>query len=278
MGKTARTGARGAVLPFLAGACLSVVCFAPVASVVSASCPEVCLDVSQGSRYYGRYRPVSTPTSVKDFYRYEHYSFNGDDIVPLLRDQSLFLVHYEDRGDSRQPPNDDDGSGDCSLSFAIVHDSKEDYTGGQARFFVSGNHEDPIVQDGPGDGSRSDRYVYKGDEDGTTELFWEWGWQQSQTKKYRTDGMADAWWGIDATKPRTTPDDDDDENEEAACLVVSAKFIFGIVAWRFVPGSIDGVTGTVLSPDDYLYLDMDETLRVCRVDCGDEKEPRKDVR
>ena len=208
------------------------------------SCPTVvCLDVRQGSRYYGRFHPVSTPTSVQDFYDYHHYSFNGDDIVPLLRDQSLFLIHY-----------DNDRS--CDLSLVVVHDSKEDYTGGQAHLFVSGNHQDALVQDGPGDGSRSDRYVYRGskdDDDDRTELFWEWGWQQSTSKKYRTDGIADRW--------KSALDDSDNDSDN--CLYVSAKFIKGIDAWRFVPGSTSKI-----DPREYLYLDQDETLRVCQVDCS----------
>lgn len=217
---------------------------------VLAACPEVCLDVSQGSRYYGRFPPISTPTSVKEFYHYKHYSFNGDDIVPLLIDQSLFLIHYFDDDDS-----DDYGSskGSCDLSLVIVHDSKDDFTGGQAHLMVSGNHEDALVQDGPGDGSRSDRYVYLGDKVDKTELFWEWGWQAGKSKQYRTDGLADVW----------------DSNKNDGCLEVSAKFIQGIDAWRFVYGPIDDITGRV-DPRDYLFLDKDETLRVCKVGCGDE--------
>lgn len=49
---------------------------------------------------------------------------------------------------------------------------------------------------------------------------------------------------------------------------MSAKFIYGINAWRFVPGLIDTTTGKV-DPSDYLYLDMDETVRICKVDCGE---------
>lgn len=201
-------------------------------------CPRICLNLRQGSRYYGQFYPISTKTSVEDFYNYHHYSFNGDDIVPLLRDQSLFLIHHDSRS--------------CKISFVIVHDSKEDSTGGQAHFLVSGNHENALVQDGPGDGSKSDRYVYRGysnTTDDRTELFWEWGWQEGETKKYRTDGMADRW----------NPDD--------GCLSVSAKFIKGIDAWRFVFDP-DGGTTRTMDPNNYLFLDQDETLRVCKVDCS----------
>ena len=199
-------------------------------------CPQVCLDVSQGSRYFGQFPPIKTPTSVVDFYRYQHYSFNGDDIVPLLIDQSLFLIHEFDDEET------------CALSIVIVHDSKDDSTGGQVHMVITGDHEIPLVQDGPGDGSRSDRYLYLGEDDDKTELFWEWGWQTGQSKKFRTDGMADSW--------------DHTDN----CLEVSAKFIKGIDAWRFVPGPVDAIDGSV-DPSDYLFLDKDETLQICKVDC-----------
>ncbi|VEU44266.1 unnamed protein product [Pseudo-nitzschia multistriata] len=209
------------------------------------NCPKVCLDVRQGSRHYGLFHPVSTPSSVQDFYNYHNYSFNGDDIVPLLPDQSLVLIHHD--------------SELCDLSFVVVHDSKDDFTGGQALMFVSGNHEDALVQDGPGDGSRSDRYVYRGyrrgADDDRTELFWEWGWQKSPSKRYKTDGIADRWKN---SLDGSSNDDDDDDK----CLFLSARFIEGIEAWRFVPGS------SKIDPKDYLYLDQDETLRVCQVECS----------
>jgi hypothetical protein len=223
------------------------------AALVSAICPEVCLDVSQGSRYYGRFPPITTSTSVEDFYHYKHYSFNGDDIVPLLIDQSLFLIHYFDDDDD----DDNNESDSCDLSLVIVHDSKDDSTGGQAHLVVTGNHENALVQDGPGDGSKSDQYLYLGEEADKTELFWEWGWQAGASKKYRTDGMADAWdW-----------DSNNYNDKHKGCLEVSAKFIAGIDAWRYVYGPVDDITGRV-DPRDYLFLDKDETLRVCKVDCG----------
>ena len=219
------------------------------AGSVAVACPPVCLDVSQGKRFYGRFAPIATPTSVEDFYHYKHYSFNGDDIVPLLVDQSLILVHHFDASDDEA-----DDARACDLSLVIVHDSKDDATGGQVLFEISGNHEEPLVQDGPGDGSKSDLYVYAGDEVGRTELFWEWGWQGANNKKYRTDGMADTWLS-------------ETDSATKGCLEVSAKFIAGIDAWRFVPGPVDGHTGMV-STDDYLYLDKDDTLRICKVDCS----------
>jgi len=189
-------------------------------------CAEVCLDIVQGYRYFGRFPPIRTRTNVVDFYRYKHYNFNGDDIVPLLMDHSVVLIHHDEL--------------DCDLSLVIVHDSKEDSTGGQVHMLVSGNHESPLVQDGPGDGSKSDRYLYIEDMD-QTELFWEWGWQSN---KFRTDGLADGW--------------------EEECLKLKAKFIVGIDAWRFVPGPL--ISGKA-NPNEYLFLDQDETLIVCKVDC-----------
>ncbi len=194
------------------------------------ACPDVCLEVSQGARYFGRFSPIATSTSVVDFYKYKHYNFNGDDIVPLVMDQSLVMIHY--------------ANSECDLSVVIVHDSKEDSTGGQVHMRINGNHELPLVEDGPGDGSKSDRYLYVPDND-ETELFWEWGWQSKVT--FRTDGMADAW---DSTE----------------CLHVSAKFIAGIDAWRFVPGPVNETSGSV-DPNDYVFLDKDETLRICKIDC-----------
>jgi len=204
-----------------------------------ATCPEVCLDVTQGSRFFGRFPPIKTKTDVVEFYNYKHYSFNGDDVVPLLIDQSLLMVHQYDDDDT------------CELSVVIVHDSKDDATGGQAHMLVSGNNEVPLVQDGPGDGSKSDLYRYVPDLD-ATEMFWEWGWLDTVGKKYRTDGMANKW-----------------ESSDTKCLDVRAKFIFGIDAWRFVPGILYEDTGSVPFKE-YLYLDKDDTVSICKVDC-DEK-------
>jgi hypothetical protein len=130
----------------------------------------------------------------------------------------------------------------------IVHDSKEDYTGGQVHMYISGNMENAVVTDGRDSSSKhgpSDRYIYLGQEKDATELFWEWGWQ-SGTKKYRTDGIADYW-----------------DSHKRPCVTLSAKFIKGIDAWRFVPGP-NGKHFAV-NPDDYLYLDMDDELKVCMV-------------
>lgn len=174
------------------GILLFALVFAIVVALADAQCPEVCLDVSQGSRYYGRFPPLSTPASVKHFYHYKHYSFNGDDTVPLLIDQSLLLIHYFNGYSNGKT---DDGPKPCDLSLVIVHDSKDDSTGGQVRMFATGNHEDALVQDGPGDGSKSDRYMYMGAEADKTELFWEWGWQESLEKKI-PDGRDSRYLGF----------------------------------------------------------------------------------
>ncbi len=208
----------------------------------STSCPRVCVDVAQGPRYFGQFHPVTTAGSLEDFYAYgddTNFSFNGDDVVPLIPDQSLFMVHYDVSA--------------CDLGFAIVHDSKEEYTGGQVRMFVSGNVEDAVVLDGRN--NTSDRCIYRGDDLDDTEFFWEWGWQHHQ---YRTDGMAD-FWNVD----------------ERQCLTVKAKFITGIVAWRFVPGPASHSVGTAADPEEYLYLDMDEVLTVCKGSCGQPMHPVK---
>jgi hypothetical protein len=198
------------------------------------SCPDVCVDVVQGERYFGQFHPVTTAGTLEDFYAYgddSNFSFNGDDVVPLIPDQSLFLVHYDTNA--------------CDLGFAIVHDSKEEDTGGQVRMFVSGNVEDAVVLDGRD--NPSDRYFYRGDDLDDTEAFWEWGWQYS---KFRTDGMADRW-----------------NVNDRQCLTVQAKFISGIDAWRFVPGPSFSSDNSVADPKKYLYLDMDERLTVCHVAC-----------
>lgn len=201
----------------------------------SATCPEVCVDVTQGGRYFGQFHPVATTGTLEDFYAYgddSNFSFNGDDVVPLIPDQSLFMVHYDTNA--------------CNLGFAIVHDSKEEYTGGQVRMFISGNVEDAVVLDGRD--NPSDRYAYRGDDLDDTEVFWEWGWQYH---KYRTDGMADRW-----------------NVDERQCLTVQAKFITGIVAWRFVPGPSSSSDSSTADPKKYLYLDMDEILTVCHAACS----------
>lgn len=212
----------------------SASCWLSFASAQDPDCRKVCIDVAQGRRHYGQVQPVSTNGSLEDFYAYNennNFSFNGDDVVPLIADQSLVMAHYD--------------TTTCDLGLVIVHDSKEDYTGGQVRMFVSGNVEDAIVLDGRD--NPSDRYSYRGDDRDDTELFWEWGWQ---SHKYRTDGMA-ASWNVD----------------ERPCVTVKAKFIKGIDAWRYVTGP-SPENGGVIDPQNYLYLDKDEPLTVCKGSCG----------
>ena len=168
------------------------------------SCGE-CFRITQdGSGINVMVRPVSTHESVEDFYGYnrDNYSFNGDDVVPLVPNHSLIFLHRNEK--------------DCELSFVIVHDSKksEECSGGTVVMYISGDLEDSIVQDGRD--SPSDEYTYDEETD-ETECYWEWNWQGGCKK--RTDGIAQLW-----------------DTSERECIRVTPNFIEGIDAWEFVSG------------------------------------------
>lgn len=196
------------------------------------SCPGVCLDVFQGGNNIGEFQPVSTDYSITTLYGYnkDNYSFNGDDVVPLVSDYSLVFIHHDSR------------TSRCDLSLVIVHDSKDTCSGGEVRMFITGDLEDSVVQDGRD--SPSDTYIYD-EETGETECFWEWGWQGDCDK--RTDGIAHYW-----------PNGKD-------CISVSAEFIRGIDEWQFVPGPVQN-DGAV-DPSDYIYLNKSRGLEICKREC-----------
>lgn len=190
---------------------------------------EACIDLWEGRRLLQRnIKPITTEDDIEDFYGYDYgdnYSFNGDDVVPLVPDYSLVFIHeHESSGE---------------LSLVIVHDSKEEYSGGKVRMHISGDLEDSVVQDGRD--SPSDEYTYDKKKD-ETDCYWEWSWQSG--KKYRTDGIADYW-----------------DPSERECLYIDAEFIEGIDKWQFVPGPADEV-----DPDDYITLNEDKRLWICK--CG----------
>ena len=192
------------------------------------TCPDLCLDVSQGKTFIGILRPISTAESVKKLYGYnrDNYSFNGDKVVPLVPHDSILFIHQD--------------TSECDLALVIVHDSKEECSSGKARMFISGNLEDSVVQDGRD--SPSDTYEYDPNTD-ETECFWEWGWQSGCQK--RTDGIAQTF--------------------DRKCMTVSANFIKGINDWKFVPGPLpnDGSA----NPSAYIDLDKEETLQICQREC-----------
>jgi hypothetical protein len=195
-------------------------------------CPDVCLEVFQENNFIGEFQPISTDYSIKTLYGYnsDNYSFNGDGVVPLVPNTSILFIHEDSRTNR------------CDLSLVIVHDSKEECSGGEVRMFITGDLEDSVVQDGRD--SPSDTYIYN-EVTGETECFWEWNWQSNN--ECRTDGIAHFW-----------PSDKD-------CISVSAEFIRGIDDWKFVPGPI-GNDGSV-DPSDYIYLTQSRTLEICRSEC-----------
>ena len=184
---------------------MKMLAFAPLLlTKADSSCGE-CFRITQnGSGINVMVRPVSTRESVEDFYGYnrDNYSFNGDDVIPLVPNHSLIFLHRNEK--------------DCELSFVIVHDSKksEDCSGGTVVMYISGDLEDSIVQDGRD--SPSDEYTYDEETD-ETECYWEWNWQGGCKK--RTDGIAQLW-----------------DTSERECILVKPNFIEGIDAWEFVSG------------------------------------------
>lgn len=190
-----------------------------------------CIEIWEDSTLLGNIDPIATKEDIEDFYCYDcrgQTSFNGDDVVPLIEDHSLVFVH-EHRSS-------------CNLSLVIVHDSKEDYSGGEVLMRISGNLENSVVQDGRD--SPSDEYEYDSDDD-ETRCFWEWSWQGG--RKYRTDGIADYW-----------------NPNQRECLYVDAEFRHGIDKWQFVPGPVPS-SGTV-DTNDYITLDEKKRLWICK--CG----------
>jgi hypothetical protein len=206
------------------------------------TCPEVCLDVIQGSRFL-QVEPIITKGNVTAFYNYNKHnnlSFNGDNVVPLIPNHSHFMIHQD--------------SSNCGLDVVVVHDSKESPSGGQVHMkFHYFNVQNAIVKDGD---PSSNRYRYDSDTS-SSEVFWEWGLEGDEHSAFQTDGLATEW-----EKTPTVGD----------CLEVDAKFFKGIDYWRFAHGPVDA-SGKV-NPEDYMYLDMDLSLKVCVGTCG---QPPKNV-
>ncbi|KAG7368970.1 hypothetical protein IV203_031713 [Nitzschia inconspicua] len=200
-------------------------------------CPVTCLDIIQGYRYL-QVEPITTGGDVKSFYNYNknnNLSFNGDTIVPLIPNQSHFLIHQD--------------NSTCGLDFVVVHDSKENPSGGQVHMkFKNFDVEKAVVKDG---NPSSSRYKYD-PEKGISEVFWEWGRADDEQSSFQTDGMASEW---------------QKDPHVGTCLEVNAEFLKGIDYWRFVHGPLD-TTGKV-NPDDYMYLDKDLSLKVCVGRCGE---------
>jgi hypothetical protein len=198
------------------------------------------LDVIQGQRVV-QVEPIATDGDVESFYNYSkknNLSFNGDGTVPLIPNHSLFMIHQD--------------TSTCGLDVVVVHDSKEDPSGGQVHMTLLGiDAEDAGVKDGS---PLSNRYKYNPITN-VTEVFWEWGWPKDEISSFQTDGLATQW--------QKYPDEGD-------CLDVNVRFLKGINYWRFVHGPVDS-NGSV-NPNDYLYLDKDLPLRVCVGSCG--KPPR----
>jgi hypothetical protein len=210
--------------------------------ILSSGCPRVCLDVYQEVGTVGLLRPVGTPQTVVDFYNYSHYTFNGENYVPLKSKHSLIFIHEDTRR--------------CDLALVIVHSSKVDSDPGHARMLISGNLEHANVMDGRN--GRSDFYLYHPKKD-MTECSWTWNWQQDKGKKFRTDGIANQW-----------------DLNERECLTVSAQFIQGITAWQFVPGPL-GKNGST-DPDSYLDLNMEQTVFICKAGCDDSSEDEEELK
>lgn len=192
-----------------------------------------CIDLWEGNTLKkSNIKPITTRKDIEDFYDYnrDNYSFNGDDVVPLIEDHSLVFIH-EHRSS-------------CDLSLVIVHDSKDDSSGGTVRMQISGNLEDSVVQDGRD--SPSDTYEYDSEDD-ETDCFWEWSWQSG--RRYRTDGIADYW-------------DPSERNRE--CRYIDADFIRGIDKWQFVPGPVPS-SGKV-DTADYITLNKNRRLWICKCD------------
>jgi hypothetical protein len=192
-----------------------------------------CIEIWEGGsdkprRKLEKVQPITTRKDVEDFYCYEckdNYSFNGDNVVPLIPDRSLVFVHEHESS--------------CDLSLVIVHDSKKDYSPGRVVMKINGDLEDSVVQDGRD--SPSDDYDYDKGDDETT-CSWEWSWQSG--RRYRTDGIADYW----------RPD-------KRECRYIDVEKMEGIKRWQFVPGPVPS-SGKV-DTDDYITLDKDERLWIC---------------
>jgi hypothetical protein len=213
----------------------STACFAQ-----TNQCPQVCLDVIQGNSFT-QVEPIVTVGDVRNFYKYsknDNLSFNGDDVVPLIPNHSLFMIHQD--------------ASKCGLDFVVVHDSKEDPSGGQVHMTIHDfDAEEAVIKDG---NPLSNRYKYD-PVTNVTEVFWEWGWPEDELSAFHTDGMGTEWQKYPA---------------EGDCLELNARFLIGIEYWRFVPGPV-GSNGRV-DPNDYMYLDKDKPLKVCVGTCG--KPPR----
>lgn len=235
----------------------------PTSSPTESGC-GACIDLWSGDELIAQnLKPISTWEDIEDFYGYEgkediadsaylctldtmsanalytlpiaesdaDYSFNSHKIVKLVEDYSLVFIHEDES--------------DCQLSLVIVHDSRDDYSGGRLVMYLDGDWEESVVHDGRD--SPSDSFIYN-KSTGETKASWEWSWQSG--KKYRTDGIADYW--------------DPDKRE---CRYIRPEFKDGIDRWQFVPGPIPEEDGHT-DPDDYITLNKEKTLWVCKCGAG----------
>jgi hypothetical protein len=203
------------------------------------SCPRTCLDVFQRekSKYVGQFYPVATSQSVDRFYRYNadnDFGYNGDEITPLDAETSIVFVHQD--------------SIECDLALVTVHGAKElkddqECRPGGVVFYITGNLEDSVVQDGRNSPSDSFTYIAATDE---TNCDWTWSWQKRC--EVRTDGLAH-WWDPD----------------ELPCIKVRPESFVGINHWKYVPGEDE--SDVSISFDQYVSLDMDEELEICAGAC-----------
>lgn len=197
-------------------------------------CPDVCVELWQNDRSLGTVKPLITEDDIEDLYGYfedgANVSFNGRRIVPLVPEHSLIFIHQDTEK--------------CDVSFAIVHDSRDECSGGTVEMYITGDLENAVVQDGKD--SPSDHYIYHKEYD-ETECFWEWSWDGKCRK--RTDGLAHYW-----------------DANEYECINITPDFRRGIDVWEFVSGEGLGVEERA-NPDDYIKLDREEMLTFCYVQC-----------
>jgi len=192
----------------------------------------VFLEVSQNSTVLGTFSPIETADNINDFYNYlgPADSFGGTGVIPMVSQTSQITVHGN-------------VNGNCELSVLLLHDNRNDGSGGRVYMTFEGNFSQPLIQDDPPPSLNADYYDYD-TASNQTEIRWTWN-------PCCTDGMADP------VKLSAVGD----------CVsILKTSFESGIDRWVYIAGPL--AEGSMVTEDDLVDLDMTAPLKICRVASG----------
>jgi hypothetical protein len=191
----------------------------------------VCFTISQNGQMIDAVPVIQTGGPIQSLYAHDNGSFNGDDVVPPRSQVSQILIHGHGVGV---------GALECELSLLILHDDRNDGSGGRVEMDITGDWSNIVVPDDPPTGeSGGDSYVYSSETD-STRLTWNW-------EECCTDGAAHILTDFLSND----------------CITVRPNFRQGIDRWVFVrgPASVDAPA----TEANLIDLDPTVSLQICRV-------------